>query len=138
MAKRFFIILLSHLVSVELYSTNLFDNQNTIPVAGEVFVLSSTYDGENIYLSWEIKDGYYMYLKSIELKNNNELISYDIFDSKIELHEDEFFGETQILKKKFNIKADLNYILNLSDVFIYYQGCSESGFCYPLQKNKLF
>jgi thiol:disulfide interchange protein DsbD len=101
-------------------------------------VLSSTYDGENIYLSWEIKDGYYMYLKSIELKNNNELISYNIFDSKIELHEDEFFGETQILKKKFNIKADLNYILNLSDVFIYYQGCSESGFCYPLQKNKLF
>ena len=138
MANRFLIILLSHLVSVELYSTNLFDDQNTIPVAGEVFELSSTYDGENIYLSWEIKDGYYMYLKSIELKNNNELISYDIFDSKIELHEDEFFGETQILKKKFNIKADLNYILNLSDVFIYYQGCSESGFCYPLQKNKLF
>ena len=138
MAIRLFIILLSHLVSVELYSTNLFDDQNKIPVAGEVFVLSSTYDGENIYLSWEIKDGYYMYLKSIELKNNNELISYDIFDSKIELHEDEFFGETQILKKKFNIKADLNYILNLSDVFIYYQGCSESGFCYPLQKNKLF
>ena len=111
MANRFFIILLSHLVSVELYSTNLFDDQNTIPVAGEVFVLSSTYDGENIYLSWEIKDGYYMYLKSIELKNNNELISYNIFDSKIELHEDEFFGETQTYQMfLYTIRVALNQV----------------------------
>ncbi|MDA9578230.1 protein-disulfide reductase DsbD family protein [Gammaproteobacteria bacterium] len=27
--------------------------------------------------------------------------------------------------------------MNLSEVLIYYQGCSEAGFCYPMQKNQL-
>ena len=29
-----------------------------------------------------------------------------ILESKKELHEDEFFGETEILREKFDIKAD--------------------------------
>ncbi|MCH1526198.1 MAG: thiol:disulfide interchange protein [SAR86 cluster bacterium] len=135
---RLIIILLSNVIAVELYSSSLFENQNKIPVAEEVFKLSiNNKDGE-VFLSWNIKDGYYMYLQSIELKHNEKSIPFDILESKEELYTDEFFGETKILRDSFKIKAELNSLLNLLDVFIYYQGCSEAGFCYPVQKNKIY
>ena len=138
MTMRLIIILLSNVIAVELYSSSLFENQNKIPVAEEVFKLSiNNKDGE-VFLSWNIKDGYYMYLQSIELKHNEKSIPFDILESKEELYTDEFFGETKILKDSFKIKAELNSLLNLLDVFIYYQGCSEAGFCYPVQKNKIY
>ena len=138
MTIRLIIILLSNLIAVELYSSSVFENQNKIPVAEEVFKLSiNNKDGE-VFLSWNIKDGYYMYLQSIELKHNEKSIPFDILESKEELYTDEFFGETKILRDSFKIKAELNSLLNLLDVFIYYQGCSEAGFCYPVQKNKIY
>ena len=138
MTMRLIIILLSNVIAVELYSSSLFENQNKIPVAEEVFKLSiNNKDGE-VFLSWNIKDGYYMYLQSIELKHNEKSIPFDILESKEELYTDEFFGETKILRDSFKIKAELNSLLNLLDVFIYYQGCSEAGFCYPVQKNKIY
>ena len=138
MTIRLIIILLSNVIAVELYSSSLFENQNKIPVAEEVFKLSiNNKDGE-VFLSWNIKDGYYMYSQSIELKHNEKSIPFDILESKEELYTDEFFGETKILRDSFKIKAELNSLLNLLDVFIYYQGCSEAGFCYPVQKNKIY
>ena len=138
MTIRLIIILLSNVIAVELYSSSLFENQNKIPVAEEVFKLSTNNKDGEVFLSWNIKDGYYMYLQSIELKHNEKSIPFDILESKEELYTDEFFGETKILKDSFKIKAELNSLLNLLDVFIYYQGCSEAGFCYPVQKNKIY
>jgi len=125
-------------IAVELYSSSLFENQNKIPVAEEVFKLSTNNKDGEVFLSWNIKDGYYMYLQSIELKHNEKSIPFDILESKEELYTDEFFGETKILRDSFKIKAELNSLLNLLDVFIYYQGCSEAGFCYPVQKSKIY
>ena len=138
MTIRLIIILLSNVIAVELYSSSLFENQNKIPVAEEVFKLSTNNKDGEVFLSWNIKDGYYMYLQSIELKHNEKSIPFDILESKEDLYTDEFFGETKILRDSFKIKAELNSLLNLLDVFIYYQGCSEAGFCYPVQKNKIY
>lgn len=138
MTIRLIIILLSNVIAVELYSSSLFENQNKIPVAEDVFKLSTYNKDGEVFLSWNIKDGYYMYLQSIELKHNEKSIPFDILKSKEELYTDEFFGETKILTDSFEIKAELNSLLNLLDVFIYYQGCSEAGFCYPVQKNKIY
>ena len=138
MTIRLIIILLSNLIAVELYSSSLFENQNKIPVAEEVFKLSTNNKDGEVFLSWNIKDGYYMYLQSIELKDDEKSIPFEILESKEELYTDEFFGETKILRDSFKIKAELNSLLNLLDVFIYYQGCSEAGFCYPVQKNKIY
>jgi len=138
MTIRLIIILLSNVIAVELYSSSLFENQNKIPVAEEVFKLSTNNKDGEVFLSWNIKDGYYMYLQSIELKDDEKSIPFEILESKEELYTDEFFGETKILRDSFKIKAELNSLLNLLDVFIYYQGCSEAGFCYPVQKNKIY
>jgi len=138
MTIRLIIILLSNVIAVELYSSSLFENQNKIPVAEEVFKLSTNNKDGEVFLPWNIKDGYYMYLQSIELKDDEKSIPFEILESKEELYTDEFFGETKILRDSFKIKAELNSLLNLLDVFIYYQGCSEAGFCYPVQKNKIY
>ena len=46
-------------------------------------------------------------------------------------HQDEFFGNTMIIKNLFRIS--FKNIPNNSETQIFYQGCSDKGFCYPVQ-----
>ncbi len=42
------------------HASVLFDEQESIPLAKDVFVISQGQASESIYISWNIKDGYYM------------------------------------------------------------------------------
>ena len=137
MIKSLLIILLSNVIAGELYSSNLFEKSNRVPEANEVFALTANIEKQAAYITWEIRDGYYMYLDSIKLKYKDKALPFKMLESRKELYKDEFFGETEILRGKFAIGIDINSSLNLSEVLIYYQGCSEAGFCYPIQKNQL-
>ena len=137
MIKSLIIILLSNVIAGELYSSNLFEKSNRAPEANEVFVLTANIEKQAAYITWEIRDGYYMYLDSIKLKYKDKALPFKMLESRKELYKDEFFGETEILRGKFVIGIDIDSSLNLSEVLIYYQGCSEAGFCYPIQKNQL-
>jgi thiol:disulfide interchange protein DsbD len=116
------------------HASVLFDEQESIPLAKDVFVISQGQASESIYISWNIKDGYYMYLDSIKLKDITNNIPFEIVESHQSLFEDEFFGKTEILKKKLTLIINKSDISNSSELLIYYQGCSEDGFCYPVQK----
>ena len=137
MIKSLIIILLSNVIAGELYSANLFENSNRVPEANEVFAVTTNVEKQAAYITWQIRDGYYMYFDSIELKFKDKVLPFKTLESSKELYKDEFFGETEILKDKFVISIEINSSLNLSEVLIYYQGCSEAGFCYPMQKNQL-
>ena len=137
MIKSLIIILLYNVIAGELYSANLFENSNSVPEANEVFALTTNVEKQAAYITWQIRDGYYMYLDSIKLEFKDKVLPFKTLESSKELYKDEFFGETEILKDKFVISIEINSSLNLSEVLIYYQGCSEAGFCYPMQKNKL-
>ena len=50
-------------------------------------------------------------------------------------HEDEFFGETKIIKNI--LKITFKYETPNIETKIYYQGCSDKGFCYPIQEVKV-
>ena len=66
--------------------------------ADEAFVLSTSVLEDRIFLSWDIKPGYYLYKKSILIKSGDEVLDYNYltkYESKIF---DEFFGESTILK----------------------------------------
>lgn len=117
------------------HASVLFDEQESIPLAKDVFVISQGQASESIYISWNIKDGYYMYLDSIKLKDITNNIPFEIVESHQSLFEDEFFGKTEILKKKLTLIINKSDISNSSELLIYYQGCSEDGFCYPVQKD---
>ena len=113
----------------------LFDEQESVPLAKDVFVISQGQASKGIYISWNIKDGYYMYLDSIKLKDITNNIPFEIVESHQSLFEDEFFGKTEILKKNLTLIINKSDISNSSELLIYYQGCSEDGFCYPVQKD---
>ena len=117
------------------HASVLFDEQESIPLAKDVFVINQGQASEGIYISWNIKDGYYMYLDSIKLKDITNNIPFEIVESHQSLFEDEFFGKTEILKKNLTLIINKSDISNSSELLIYYQGCSEDGFCYPVQKD---
>ncbi|MDA7844468.1 protein-disulfide reductase DsbD family protein [Gammaproteobacteria bacterium] len=135
MKKILSIILTSYSLIMPSHASVLFDEQESVPLAKDVFVISQGQASKGIYISWNIKDGYYMYLDSIKLKDITNNIPFEIVESHQSLFEDEFFGKTEILKKNLTLIINKSDISNSSELLIYYQGCSEDGFCYPVQKD---
>jgi len=135
MKKILSIILTSYSLITPSHASVLFDEQESVPLAKDVFVISQGQASKGIYISWNIKDGYYMYLDSIKLKDITNNIPFEIVESHQSLFEDEFFGKTEILKKNLTLIINKSDISNSSELLIYYQGCSEDGFCYPVQKD---
>ena len=119
------------------YASVLFDKQASAPLAKDVFVISQIVMSEDIHISWDIKEGFYMYLNSIEINDGTNSIPFEIIESYQTLYEDEFFGKTTMLKKILTLIIKRSDSSNSSELLIYYQGCSEDGFCYPIQKDKI-
>jgi thiol:disulfide interchange protein DsbD len=135
--RQLIIILLSINLSLELASSEFLENKNTIPEANKVFIVSSYLDKNSINVLWEIKDGFYLYLNSVQVKKNANIIPYKVIYSEQSTYSDEFFGTTQILRKEFKIEINNSDLLDLSNILINYQGCSDSGFCYPMQTKQI-
>ena len=135
--RQLIIILLSINLSLELASFEFLEKKNTIPEAKKVFIVSSYVDKNSINISWEIKDGFYLYLNSVQIKKNTKIIPYTVIYSDQSTYSDEFFGTTEILRQEFQIAINNSDLLDLSNILIKYQGCSDSGFCYPMQTKKL-
>ena len=108
---------------------------NEIKPADEVFVMSYSEDGGVLKVNWSIEDGYYLYFDSILIKENQKIIDFDVTDGMIIDHEDEFFGETKIIRNILEISSLEDIETNL--IKITYQGCSDRGFCYPVQNKNI-
>ena len=63
--------------------------------------------------------------------------SFQILSSNESTFNDEYFGEAQIFKGQLSLRFELEKDFNMDSMLVYFQGCSESGFCYPLQKLNL-
>jgi len=77
---------------------------NEIKPADEVFVMSYSEDEGVLKVNWSIEDGYYLYFDSILIKENQKIVDFDLTDGMIIDHEDEFFGETKIIRNIFIFK----------------------------------
>ena len=108
---------------------------NEIKPADEVFVMSYFEDGGVLKVNWSIEDGYYLYFDSILIKENQKIVDFDITDGMIIDHEDEFFGETKIIRNILEISSIEEIETNLIEIT--YQGCSDRGFCYPVQNKNI-
>ena len=124
----------SFLLLFSFFSLNVSTQQVLKPQ--EAFPIEVAFQNDVLQISHRIKDGYYLY---------RDKISYETQDTRILLgsaklpegikYEDEFFGKTQILRGKLFISTAK--VENLNNLLIYFQGCSDSGFCYPLQSQKI-
>ena len=108
---------------------------NEIKPADEVFVMSYSKDGGVLKVNWSIEDGYYLYFDSILIKKNQKIVDFDVTDGMIIDHEDEFFGETKIIRNILEISSIEEIETNLIEIT--YQGCSDRGFCYPIQNKNI-
>ena len=109
-----------------------FSEQDLLNV-NEAFLLHSTIRENKIFISWEIKPGYYLYKKSIMIKAGNNILEHNYIIKNESIISDEFFGESVIFKDILRLDAKLLDV-NLSkvkDIKIIYQGCAEDKFCYP-------
>ena len=108
---------------------------NEIKPADEVFVMSYSEDGGILKVNWSIEDGYYLYFDSILIKENQKIVDFDVTNGMIIDHEDEFFGETKIIRNILEISSIEEIETNLIEIA--YQGCSDRGFCYPVQNKNI-
>ena len=134
MKKLFILIAIINLSSFNISAEEklLFNlKNNEILPADEAFKLETSLVQDTLKIKWIIGDEYYLYLDSIMVKANKELVKHEILNSKVLDHEDIFFGKTKILKDKLVISIKNSSFKSLE---VSYQGCSEQGFCYPIQK----
>ena len=105
--------------------------------ANEVFIISFEESKNDLKINWKIEKGYYLYLNSIKVTKIKDVIDYQIIESELFEHEDEFFGKTMIIRNKIKITIENVDLDGSKDMKIRYQGCSDKGFCYPIQTFKI-
>tara|TARA_B100001248_G_scaffold245161_1_gene214780 strand:+ start:359 stop:769 length:411 start_codon:yes stop_codon:yes gene_type:complete len=131
MKKTLFLILSIALIEGnENYVFQYSENDKILP-ADEVFIVTQKKENDILYINWDIKENYYLYLDSIVLKEDQKVVNFYIEDGDISNYEDEIFGETKIIKNFLNIS--FSNASKKTKVKVFYQGCSEKGFCYPVK-----
>ncbi|TLV23443.1 protein-disulfide reductase DsbD [Klebsiella indica] len=110
----------------------LFDapgHSNFVP-ADQAFAFDFQQNQHDINLSWQIKEGYYLYRKQIKLTSANATFGAPAMPSG-EWHEDEFYGKSEIYRHRLTIPVTLTEAAAGATLTVTYQGCADAGFCYP-------
>lgn len=98
--------------------------------ADRAFVFDFQQNQHDLNLSWQVKDGYYLYRKQISITPSQA----DIAEIKLPpgvWHEDDFYGKSEIYRKQLNIPVTVNQAATGATLTVTYQGCADAGFCYP-------
>lgn len=102
----------------------------------QAFVFSQKLDAWQLKLEWKIAPDYYLYQDRIHVKTDDgEVIALNV-DRAPELKDDPNFGQVKIFHDHLSANADLGAIKPKS-IEISYQGCSQAGLCYPVQKVRM-
>ena len=98
--------------------------------ADRAFVFDFQQNQHDLNLTWQVKDGYYLYRKQINITPSQA----DIAEVKLPpgvWHEDEFYGKSEIYRKQLTVPITVNQSKSGATLTITYQGCADAGFCYP-------
>ncbi|BBV42826.1 protein-disulfide reductase DsbD [Citrobacter portucalensis] len=98
--------------------------------ADRAFVFDFQQNQHDLNLTWQVKDGYYLYRKQISIATSQA----DIAEVKLPpgvWHEDEFYGKSEIYRKQLTVPITVNQAKSGATLTITYQGCADAGFCYP-------
>ncbi|MCK5828677.1 MAG: protein-disulfide reductase DsbD [Methylococcales bacterium] len=109
--------------------------------ADKAFSISAkAISAEKIEVSWAIADGYYLYQSKTKIISQTEEVQIGKLNMPAgKPKHDDFFGDMVIYTNQLNVSAPITNKSALSSVklLIKYQGCSESGICYPPQQKTL-
>ncbi|MDK9365772.1 protein-disulfide reductase DsbD [Lelliottia wanjuensis] len=130
MAQRFLTLILL-LCSTSVFA-GLFDapgRSNFIP-ADRAFVFDFQQNQHDLNLSWQVKDGYYLYRKQVGITPANATVGKPQLPAG-EWHEDEFYGKSEIYRHRLTVPVTVNQASQGATLTVTYQGCADAGFCYP-------
>jgi thiol:disulfide interchange protein DsbD len=100
-------------------------------------VTAKAVSADQIEVSWDIAEGYYLYHKKMrfESKTGQVRLSAPTFPSG-QTKYDENFGNMVIFRNILNIPISLTVENGTTalQLLVHYQGCSDRGICYPPQK----
>lgn len=111
---------------------SIFPAQAQVLNVDQAFALTASYTQGQLKLNWLIQPGYYLYRDRIHLISDSAALK-SVYKPPGVQHHDPIFGDTLIYTSGVTLVADIalsqddpNTTIRLS-----FQGCSESGFCYP-------
>ena len=104
-------------------------NSRFVPV-DQAFAFDFSQRGNQLTLSWKVKEGYYLYRQQIHLSARQAQTA------PVELppgqpHEDEFYGKSEIYPQDLSVPVQLRQAASGASLSVTYQGCAAAGFCYP-------
>lgn len=98
--------------------------------ADRAFVFDFQQNQHDLNVSWQVKEGYYLYRKQISVTPSQASIAEVKLPPGV-WHEDEFYGKSEIYRKELNVPITVNEAASGATLTITYQGCADAGFCYP-------
>lgn len=110
----------------------LFDapgRSNFVP-ADQAFAFDFQQNQHDLNLTWQVKDGYYLYRKQIVITPAQADIAEVTLPAGV-WHEDEFYGKSEIYRNTLTIPVTINQAQSGATLTVTYQGCADAGFCYP-------
>ena len=107
-------------------------DQDVIPPE-QVFKYTTAADAQKVHLKFAILDDYYLYRSRFGFDTSTPGVTLSAPEfPKGEIHSDEYFGEQEIYRGKFEIAIPYRRSSNASAVAleIRLQGCADRGLCY--------
>lgn len=120
----------------DVSSSSLFSNDSEFLKVEEAFTLNFYQNNNQLEVTFDIEDGYYLYRHQFKFTPENAEIAEVVLPQGIE-HEDEFFGVQQIFTEQLKFTIDLTQVSDNASLSIRYQGCAKKGLCYPPTSNTI-
>ncbi len=111
-------------------SSSLFSNDDEFLKVDQAFVFDFYQRDHNLDVSFNIKEGYYLYRHQFKITAANAEIHPVELPEGID-HEDEFFGVQKIFIDELAFTVSIINADENASVNIRFQGCAEKGLCYP-------
>ncbi|WP_368893738.1 protein-disulfide reductase DsbD [Kluyvera ascorbata] len=130
MAQRFLTLILL-LCSTSAFA-GLFDapGRSQFVPADQAFAFDFQQNQHDVNLTWQVKDGYYLYRKQVQVTPANASIA-PLQLPNGEWHSDEFYGKSEIYRHSLTVPVTLTQANAGATLTVTYQGCADAGFCYP-------
>nr|MBA2816076.1 Thiol:disulfide interchange protein DsbD precursor [Candidatus Pantoea persica] len=100
-----------------------------VPV-DQAFSFDFNQQGNQLTLSWKVKEGYYLYRQQIHLSAQQAEIA-PVTLPPGQPHEDEFYGKSEIYPQDLSVPVALRQAAAGATLRVTWQGCAAAGFCYP-------
>ena len=135
MKVRIYSLLLLLLMAVPLQANDILSklsqSKTFLPVA-EAFVPDFVQQDNQLKLSFQIADGYYLYKDKFKIAGVAVSFSHPTYPPGMP-YEDEYFGKTEIYRHQVVLSIPLSNIDVDAKLKVRFQGCAEAGLCYPVE-----